>query len=53
MVERDVVLAEAFGGRVHIAHLSTRGALRAVRAAKARGVPSDVRGDAAPPRALR
>ena len=38
MVERDVVLAEAFGGRVHIAHLSTRGALRAVRAAKARGV---------------
>jgi dihydroorotase len=38
MVERDIVLAEACGGHVHIAHLSTRGSLRAVRAGKARGV---------------
>jgi dihydroorotase len=38
MVERDIVLAAMTGGHAHIAHLSTAGALRAVRAAKARGV---------------
>jgi dihydroorotase len=38
MVERDVVLAAMTGSHAHIAHLSTSGALRAVRAAKARGV---------------
>lgn len=38
MVARDVVLAELTGGRVHIAHLSTRGAMDAVRAAKAKGL---------------
>jgi dihydroorotase len=38
MVHRDIALAELTGGRVHIAHLSTRGALRAVRDARARGV---------------
>ncbi len=38
MVERDIVLAGAAGRHVHIAHLSTRGSLRAVRAGKARGV---------------
>jgi dihydroorotase len=38
MVERDIVLAAMTGGRAHIAHLSTAGALRAVRGAKARGV---------------
>ena len=32
MVARDIALAEMTGGRVHIAHLSTRQALRAVRA---------------------
>jgi dihydroorotase len=37
-VERDLALSEMVGGRVHIAHLSTRQALRAVEAAKARGV---------------
>jgi dihydroorotase len=37
MVARDVVLAELTGGRVHIAHLSTRGALDRVREGKARG----------------
>jgi len=37
MVSRDIVLAEALGARVHIAHLSTQGAARLVREAKARG----------------
>jgi dihydroorotase len=37
-VERDIVLAAMTGSHAHIAHLSTAGALRAVRAAKARGV---------------
>ncbi len=38
MVARDVVLAELTGGRVHVAHISTRGALERVREAKARGL---------------
>jgi dihydroorotase len=38
MVERDVLLAELTGGRVHIAHLSTLASLDAVRRGKARGV---------------
>jgi dihydroorotase len=38
MVERDITLAEATGSAVHIAHMSVRGSLRAVRAGKARGV---------------
>jgi dihydroorotase len=38
MVHRDICLAELTGARVHIAHLSTRGSLRAVRDARARGV---------------
>jgi dihydroorotase len=38
VVERDVLLAELTGGRVHIAHLSTAGAVEAVRRGKARGV---------------
>ena len=38
MVERDVTLAELTGAHVHIAHMSVRGSLRAVRAGKARGV---------------
>jgi dihydroorotase len=38
MAERDIELAEMVGSRVHIAHLSTRQALRAVKAAKGRGV---------------
>jgi len=38
MVERDVLLAELTGGKVHIAHLSTEGAVDAVRRGKARGV---------------
>jgi len=38
MVQRDMALAEATGGRVHIAHVSTRGAIEAIRRAKARGI---------------
>jgi dihydroorotase len=38
-VERDVTLAGFTGGRVPVAHLSTRGSLRAVRAGKDRGIP--------------
>ena len=39
MVARDLTLAEAAGGRLHIAHVSTAGAIDLVRRAKARGVP--------------
>jgi dihydroorotase len=38
MVERDVSLAEMTGAHVHIAHMSARQSIRAVRAGKARGV---------------
>ena len=38
MVARDIALAELTGGRVHIAHVSTAGAARLVRDAKARGL---------------
>ncbi len=39
MVQRDVTLAGLTRGRVHIAHMSTRGALRAVREGKSQGFP--------------
>jgi len=35
---RDVALAELTGARIHLAHVSTRGALEAVRRAKERGL---------------
>jgi dihydroorotase len=38
MVARDVLLAELTGAHVHIAHVSTAGAVRLIRDAKARGV---------------
>ncbi len=38
MVARDLCLAELTGAHVHIAHLSTAGAVRLVRDAKARGI---------------
>jgi dihydroorotase len=38
-VVRDCVLSELTGSRVHIAHVSTSGALEAVRRAKAAGLP--------------
>jgi dihydroorotase len=37
MVFRDIRLSEMAGGRLHVAHISTRGAVELVRAAKARG----------------
>ncbi len=46
MVARDVSLAELTGGRLHIAHVSTRGAIASVRDAKARGIA--VTAEAAP-----
>jgi dihydroorotase len=38
VVARDLMLAELTGGRLHLCHLSTAGAVGLVRAAKARGV---------------
>jgi dihydroorotase len=38
VVERDVMLAELTGGKVHIAHLSAAASVDAVRRGKARGV---------------
>lgn len=38
VVARDIRLAELTGCRLHVAHLSTKGSLALVRAAKARGV---------------
>ncbi|MEE8575221.1 MAG: dihydroorotase [Thermodesulfobacteriota bacterium] len=38
MVARDITLAELTGGRLHIAHVSTKGAVELIRAAKSRGV---------------
>ncbi len=38
MVARDILLAELTGAHIHIAHLSTAGAVRLVRDGKARGV---------------
>jgi dihydroorotase len=39
MVMRDIALSELTGAPVHIAHVSTRESVRAIREAKARGVP--------------
>ncbi len=38
MVARDLILAELSGGHLHVAHVSTRGAVELIRQAKARGV---------------
>lgn len=38
MVTRDLALAESVGARLHVMHISTKGAVAAVRRAKARGV---------------
>jgi dihydroorotase len=38
MVERDIALAELTGGPYHVCHMSARQSLRAVRAAKTRGM---------------
>ncbi len=39
MVARDIALAELTGGQLHIAHVSTRGAVELIRTAKKRGIP--------------
>jgi len=39
MVARDIVLARQTGARVHIAHVSTRGSVSLLAAAKAEGLP--------------
>ncbi|MEC8857956.1 MAG: dihydroorotase [Chloroflexota bacterium] len=38
LIARDIALAEATGGRLHVAHLSTAGSVPLVREAKARGL---------------
>lgn len=38
MVARDITLAELTGGRLHVMHVSTDGAIQAIRRAKLRGV---------------
>jgi dihydroorotase len=38
IVARDILLAELTGGHVHLAHMSTAGAVRLIREAKSRGV---------------
>ncbi len=38
MVSRDIALAEATGGRLHVMHVSTAGAVEILRRAKRRGV---------------
>ncbi len=39
MVMRDILLCELTGARLHIAHVSTKESVRAVRDAKSKGVP--------------
>ncbi|MGB9863518.1 MAG: dihydroorotase [Candidatus Saccharicenans sp.] len=39
MVARDIILAKNYGYRVHLAHLSTRGAVELLSLAKASGAP--------------
>ncbi|MBI5588703.1 MAG: dihydroorotase [Deltaproteobacteria bacterium] len=46
MVARDITLCELTGGRLHIAHVSTRGAVELVRMAKKKGL--DVTAEATP-----
>ena len=38
IVARDIILAEATGGHIHIAHVSTAGSVHLIREAKRRGV---------------
>lgn len=38
MIFRDIVLAELTGGRLHVAHVSTKGSVEIIRSAKQRGV---------------
>jgi dihydroorotase len=38
MIARDILLAESYGAKIHIAHVSTKGAFEIIRQAKKRGV---------------
>lgn len=38
MVARDIILAQATGGRVHIAHVSTLGSIELIKMAKSKGL---------------
>jgi dihydroorotase len=38
IVMRDIMMAEFIGGKVHIAHISTKGAVESVRQAKKKGI---------------
>lgn len=38
MIARDILLAETYGARLHIAHVSTKGGVELIRQAKKRGV---------------
>ena len=38
MIARDILLADFTGGHVHVAHISTKGAVQLVREAKAKGI---------------
>jgi dihydroorotase len=39
MVARDIILSKLTGGKLHIAHASTRGSVALIRRAKAEGIP--------------
>ena len=39
MVARDILLAKYTSGRLHVAHVSTRGSVELIRRAKAQGIP--------------
>lgn len=47
MIARDIALAELTGGRLHIAHVSTKGSVELIRLAKKRGV-ADVTAETCP-----
>ena len=39
MISRDIVLAKLTGGKLHIAHVSTKGSVELIRRAKSQGIP--------------
>jgi len=47
MIARDIALAELTGGRLHIAHVSTKGSVELIRLAKKRGI-ADITAETCP-----
>jgi dihydroorotase len=47
MIARDIALAELTGGRLHIAHVSTKGSVELIRMAKTRGI-ADITAETCP-----